>query len=194
MSLVLESIKKSFGEKKILDGFSYVFSDVGLYNICGESGSGKTTLLRIICGLDNNFDGYINGGGIESTSFCFQEYRLFEQLSAVENIALAAFDSPSEKDFYEAEKILLRLNFSKADTTLFPRELSGGMKQRVAFARAVLYDAPILILDEPTKEVDEDIAKIMREIILEESKKRLVLLVSHKNEDMELEGAFKIQL
>jgi ABC-type multidrug transport system ATPase subunit len=58
------------------------------------------------------------------------------------------------------------------------------MKQRVAFIRAVAKDAPILILDEPTKEIDPENAAIMREIIKEESKKRLVIMVTHKTEDI----------
>ena len=73
--------------------------------------------------------------------------------------------------------------FTKEDMTLRPDELSGGMKMRVSLARAFLKDAPILLLDEPTKELDPRNADIVRQIILELSRNRLVILVSHDRDD-----------
>ena len=75
--------------------------------------------------------------------------------------------------------MLMRLGFKEADLNKKPRELSGGMKQRVAFVRSVLKDSPILLLDEPTKELDTDTADSMLSIISEEAKKRLVIIVTH---------------
>jgi len=192
--LELKSIKKAFGDKVVLDGFSYTFDERGLYVIVGDSGVGKTTLLRIICGLDKNFDGEMIGGGHESSSFCFQEYRLIPWLTALDNVLVAAYDKPTDEDVTEAKKMLTRLKITDGDYILLPSSLSGGMKQRVSFVRAILKDAPILLLDEPTKEVDAELAEIMRELIIAESKKRTVIVVTHKSEDIDALGGTVIRI
>lgn len=184
MSLTLKNIEKAFAQRSIFERFSYSFSQTGLYVISGNSGSGKTTLLRIICGIDKDFKGSVIDGGIGNTSVCFQEHRLFPTLSALKNVTEASFKKASDDDIAAAKHLLLKLKLSENDLSLLPSALSGGMKQRVAFARAVLKDAPILILDEPTKEVDPDICTVMRSIIAEEAAKRLVLLVTHNEDDL----------
>ena len=90
--------------------------------------------------------------------------------------------------------MLTRLSFTESDMHKRPSELSGGMKQRVAFVRAMLKNAPILILDEPTKELDPDTAKIMVDIIVEESKKRLVIVVTHDNIHEKAENSHLISI
>lgn len=194
MTLKLNSISKYFGEKNILSNFSYEFSDSGLYLLLGESGVGKTTLLRIIAGLDNGFSGELLGGGIGRVSFCFQEYRLFPELSALDNVLIAISDTKDEAVLEIAEKLLYRLGFSKSDLSLLPSELSGGMKQRISLARAIMKDAPILLLDEPTKELDGENANAVREIIVEESKRRLVILATHNEPDLLMPGVRLINL
>ena len=175
MVLKLNSISKRFGERLILDGFSYTFGKSGLYFILGESGAGKTTLLRIIAGLDADFSGTVENGGIANVSFMFQEYRLFPTLSSLKNAAIAS----KVADTDGAKNLLTRLGFSEDDMKKKPRELSGGMKQRVAFARAVLKNAPILILDEPTKELDSETVSVMLNVIAEQARKRVVIVVTH---------------
>ena len=75
--------------------------------------------------------------------------------------------------------MLRRLGFADEDMNLFPSELSGGMKQRVSLARAFLKKSPILLLDEPTKELDAHNASLVNNIINELSRERLVIVVSH---------------
>ena len=173
MSLKINNLTKKFGEKTVFDDFSYSFDQTGLYIITGESGIGKTTLLRMIAGLDKDYSGEITDAGIDNVSFMFQEYRLFPSLSALKNASI------SLKDTADAEALLKRLGFADEDLKKRPNHLSGGMKQRVAFARAVLMGSPILILDEPTKELDPESIGIMLEIIKEQAEKRLVLTVTH---------------
>ena len=192
--LVINNLTKKFDKKKIFDNFSYEFSNKGIYAIVGESGVGKTTLLRIISGLDKNYKGSVLGGGIGNVSFSFQEYRLFDQLNAIENIVFSVYDRKTEAEYNSASKLLLQLGFNADDFLLYPSELSGGMKQRISLARAILKDSPILLLDEPTKELDENNSKIVREIIKAESQKRLVILVTHNVSDLDELGATQINI
>ena len=193
MSLSIKGLTKSFGEKTVFKDFSYDFSDIGLYLIRGDSGVGKTTLLRMISGLDSAYSGDISGGGLTNVSYAFQEYRLFPTLTALENVMVSS-KTESAADKESALEYLSRLGFTEADTALLPSELSGGMKQRVSLARAFLSDAKILLLDEPTKELDPTLAAVVLEMISEESKKRLVIMVSHLESDEALISATKISL
>ena len=175
MPLTLNKVSKNFADKSIFRDFSYEFNDVGLYIITGESGIGKTTLLRMIAGLDTDYIGTIENGGIQNTSFMFQEYRLFPTITALENASI----STGRKTDDAAYQLLIRLGFDKDDFKKTPYELSGGMKQRVSFVRALLKNSPILILDEPTKELDTATALVMLDMIKDEAKKRLVIIVTH---------------
>ena len=183
MSLMIKNLSKSFGKKTIFSNFTYNFADSGIYIVHGDSGIGKTTLLRIIAGLDKEYTGNVAGGGIGQVSFAFQEYRLFPELSALENVMLATSESNEiAKD--GAAELLSQLGFSSADMHLLPSELSGGMKQRVSLARAFLKNAPILLLDEPTKELDPVLCKYVCEMIKRIAKNKRVILVTHKEEDI----------
>ena len=105
MSLKINNLKKSFGEAEILNDFSFEFETTGAYIILGESGVGKTTLLRIIAGLDTEYVGTVENGGIANISFMFQEYRLFPALNALQNVLLARDGASAD----EAEALLLKL-------------------------------------------------------------------------------------
>lgn len=185
MSLTIKNLSKSFDGKAVLTGFSYDFADCGIYALQGESGAGKTTLLRIIAGLDKDYSGEVIGGGFGSCSMAFQEHRLFPQLSALENVVFAISDKKDEAVLKKAADILTSLGLSEGDISLLPDELSGGMKQRVSLARAFIKGAPVLLLDEPTKELDEANATLVRNMIVEAGKSRLVILATHSTEDVE---------
>lgn len=185
MSLTIKNLCKSFDGKTVLDNFSHDFADRGIYAIQGESGAGKTTLLRIIAGLDKDYSGEVIGGGFGKCSMAFQEHRLFPQLSALENVVFAISDKKDEAVCKKATDILTSLGLPKSDISLLPEELSGGMKQRVSLARAFIKDAPVLLLDEPTKELDEANATLVRDMIREAAKSRLVILATHSAEDVE---------
>ncbi len=177
MALTLTNLSVSFGEKSVIHHLSYSFPEHGCVLITGESGSGKTTLLRLIAGLAKPDEGKISGG--KNVSFAFQEYRLFPSLSAAENVAVAV--SLQKKDLSSAVDMLMQLGFTKEETALYPDALSGGMKQRVSLARAFLKSAPVLLLDEPFKELDPALAEKVAEIIRAQAAWRLVLLSAHSD-------------
>ncbi len=194
MSLIISDLKKSFGGKVIFNGFSYSFKDFGAYALTGESGVGKTTLLRMIAGLDTDYSGKISGGGVGKVSFAFQEHRLFPSLSALHNVVLANYDEITEDAISKAKKILLALGIGDEDMHLLPSELSGGMRARISLARAFLKDSEILLLDEPSKELDEANKERVLDLIRRESRRRLVIMVTHSLYDAERCGAEIIKL
>lgn len=193
MSISIKNLSKRFGKKIVFYNFSYEFSDTGIYILRGDSGIGKTTLLRMIAGLDVEFDGSIDGGGLKNVSFAFQEYRLFPSLSVLENVLVASKDE-SAADALEAKKLLTSLGFSEPELSRYPNELSGGMKQRVSLCRAFLKKSSVLLLDEPTKELDRALCDKLCEIIKEISKERLVIVVTHREEDAAALGGTEIRL
>ena len=194
MSLILTEIKKSFDKKIVFDNFSYKFNDTGIYAIVGDSGLGKTTLLKMIAGLDNRYKGKIEGGGFKNVSFAFQEYRLFPNLTALYNVVFALSDKRDEEVLYSSKQLLSYLGFSDSDMNLYPSELSGGMKQRVSIARALLKKSNIVLLDEPTKELDDKLREKIYELILKESKSRLIIIVTHLLDDIKRLNATLISL
>ena len=193
MSLRIKHLSKSFGKRIIFSDFSYDFDDKGVYILRGESGIGKTTLLRIIAGLDKSYSGEIVGGGIGNVSFAFQEYRLFPELSALDNVMIASVQN-DDSDRLQAISLLAELGFTGDDMSLLPYELSGGMKQRVSLARAFLKKATVLLLDEPTKELDPALCETVCEIVKKIAEERLVILVTHKENDVTLLGGKQIYL
>jgi NitT/TauT family transport system ATP-binding protein len=137
----LKKIDKKFDEHIIFDNFSLNINDNEITTILGPSGCGKTTLLKLISGIDENFEGNINGIDASKISFIFQEPRLLNWKSVYDNIA---FVTDNKKVIDEA----LRLVDLEAEKNLYPKNLSGGMKQRVAIARAFAYPSKLLLMDE----------------------------------------------
>ena len=148
--LKLNNICKSFGDKIILNDFSYNFKESGIVVVKGPSGCGKTTLLRLIAGLEKKDSGEIIANGV--ISLLFQEDRLLPWLSAIENIT-CVMAGKSAKKKKEAKK-LLELVGLKGEENERIENLSGGMKRRVAFARALALSPDVLLLDEPFNGLD----------------------------------------
>lgn len=184
MMLEIKNLTKAFGKTTVISDFSYSFAERGLYALVGESGSGKTTLMRLISGIDTDFSGEINGGGKEATSLAFQEKRLFPNLSALNNVLEISFSSYSTDDRSCVLEKFRQLGFSDSEMNLYPSELSGGMRQRVSFLRALMRNTPILLLDEPTKELDDKNRRVINDMIKAEAQRRLVIISTHNADDL----------
>jgi len=139
-------------------------------SLVGRSGCGKTTLLNIVGGLDSDFEGVVDVGGsnlqklsdgelarfrLRSIGFVFQAYHLLEHLSCAENIALSArFDRGGVGDERSRALDVLEMVGLATAADRHPTVLSGGERQRVALARALFNRPQILLLDEPTGNLD----------------------------------------
>jgi len=171
--LILTNITKAYGEKVVLDCFSHTFPAGKRTCIMGPSGCGKTTLLRIILGLETTDGGTITGRP-ERVSAVFQENRLFEDFSALSNLAAVCHHGDKEVMTDHLTELGLGDSLHKP-----VRTLSGGMKRRVAIARAVLAPGELMILDEPFTGLDQDTKKIVLDYLKHHSQGRTLLVVTH---------------
>lgn len=178
--LKVTNISKSFGDKKVLENFSYDFGEKGIVCISGASGCGKTTLLRIISGLDKSQSGDILLDG--TVSVMFQEDRLLPWLSAWENVACVINKKSAERKA-KAFELLKLVGLEGNESEQIPN-LSGGMKRRVAFARAIATEPDILLLDEAFTGLDEENRKKLSLLVRGFAKDHLVIMVTHDSEDI----------
>jgi len=195
--LSVQGISETFldGEESCsaLTGVSLEVAPREVVCIMGPSGCGKSTLLRIIGGLESADTGTIRmgsdtTGGVAKTAMVFQDHALFPWLSVYENLAyglrLSAQNVPEDEIRKRAEA-LLALTRLDTFTHAFPHQLSGGMRQRVAVARALAVKPPVILMDEPfsaldpftRRELEDEILRIRQEL------KTTILFVSHNPEE-----------
>ena len=184
-----QAFKKDDGSELVaLDHISLEVKDKEFVCILGPSGCGKTTLLRLISGLDASQGGSIDLDGEElrgpspKIGFVFQEYSLFPWRTVIENIAfgLEMKGVPKAERDRIAESYLDLVNLS-AFKTSYPSELSGGMRQRVAVARALALDPVLLLMDEPFGALDAQTRNMLQSELLEiwEKTKKTIIFITH---------------
>ncbi len=165
-----QEIKKSFGQLEVLKGINLEIPKGKLYSIVGASGAGKTTLLQILGTLSKPDSGeiFFNEKRISSFSekelaafrnkeigFVFQFHHLLPEFTALENVCIPAFIAKTPKDKAEARAKELIAYLGLADRMEHkPAELSGGEKQRVAMARALVNSPSVIMADEPSGNLD----------------------------------------
>lgn len=176
--LRVTGLYKSYGEKTVLSGLTFTLPAGGRLALMGRSGCGKTTLLRILLGLET-----ADGGRIEGLpprlSVVFQEDRLCPDFSAFDNVRLAAPAAAREEIF----ACLASLGLGEADGARPVRDLSGGMRRRVAIARAWLAPGELLLLDEPFKGLDDATRAAVTAYLDRTVGGRTLLLVTHDVSD-----------
>jgi phospholipid/cholesterol/gamma-HCH transport system ATP-binding protein len=201
----IREVSVAYGGRRVLDRVSLDVYRGEIVALLGGSGSGKTTLLRQVIGLARPDSGSIILGGVDLTScseaelavvrrkigVAFQESALFSSLTVEENAALPVQELTGLAESIVALMVWMKLKaVGLVDArSLYPRELSGGMKKRAAIARAIALDPDIVVLDEPSAGLDPIIAAGLDELILflKRGFGMTVLVVTHA-----LDSAFRI--
>ena len=184
----LEHLFQSYGGKTVLQDVSFSLEQ-GVTCLMAPSGSGKTTLLRILLGLERPDRGRVTDAP-ERWGVMFQEDRLLENLSAMENLRFAIGPALKEDT---AAALLARLGLvGEGEKPV--RAYSGGMKRRLALARALLAPSQALALDEPFTGLDVENREICIRLIAEAAREKPVLLVTHEEGDAAALGAKIIRL
>jgi NitT/TauT family transport system ATP-binding protein len=193
MNLTIRNLTKEFpvpGKESILalSNINLTVGDKEFVSVLGPSGCGKTTLLRIIAGLDSatsgsiELDGEIIAGPSPRMAMIFQEYSLYPWRTVRDNVTfgLEVEDMKKAKAREVADQYLHLVGLDEfADR--YPYELSGGMRQRVAVARALAIEPEILLMDEPFGALDAQTRNLLQKELLEiwEKTKKTIIFVTH---------------
>lgn len=190
MKVILHNISKSFGSLKVLSDFSLVMESGRIYGLMSPSGAGKTTLFRLLMGLET-----LDGGSIEKPehlriSAVFQEDRLCESFTPVENVRMVTGKSLTEQQVRSELCRLLPAESLKRPVVT----LSGGMKRRTAICRAMLAPFDLLLMDEPFTGLDEDTKHTVILYIQEKCAGKITLLSTHQEQDLTALKAIPVHL
>ena len=196
----VKDIHKSFGDLEVLKGVNLKVEKGEIVAIVGKSGAGKTTLLQIIGTLDRPTKGQVLMDGTDvfamkdrelaafrnrHIGFIFQFHQLLPEFTALENVCIPAMIAREKESDYQARatKLLTELGL-KDRMNHKPNELSGGEKQRVAAARALMMQPDIILADEPTGSLDTQNKKELSDLLLQLRKQygQTILLVTHDKE------------
>lgn len=182
------SYKYKGGKKTVLEDVSRGFERGKLYAIVGDSGAGKTTLLSLLAGLDEPTEGQVlfDGEDIKKKGYAhhrkhnialvFQSYNLIDYLTPLENMRLVNKKAD--------EKLLLDLGLTDEEINRNVLKLSGGQQQRAAIGRALAADAPVILADEPTGNLDGKNTKEIMKILLSlaHDSGKCVIIVTHSKQ------------
>ena len=193
-SLEASGLNKSFGRRLIFNDLQFKFDKSGVYGISGPNGSGKSTLVKIIAGIIGASQGKIfhkldekeiaeehihnHIGFVSPYLVLYEEFTTYENLKLFADIRGVKFNQ--ERVDYLLNKFLI---FKRKDDLL--KTYSSGMKQRVKFIFALMHSPQLLILDEPTSNLDDEGKKSVYEIVKEEGQKNIVLIASNEKQDLE---------
>jgi NitT/TauT family transport system ATP-binding protein len=173
MELVVDNIRHNFGGLTVLDGISFTVAEGEILAVIGPSGCGKSTLLSILGGILQASDGQVYTRGeppansLNPLTYIFQDFSLLPWRTVEANVML-----PLEHHSLSREEIRARVDDVLARTSLsdfktaFPKQLSGGMRQRVGIARALAVNPAILLMDEPLSALDAQTRELLMEDFL----------------------------
>lgn len=171
-SLIIQNVTKTFGSTSVYEKFNAEYRHNETVYLTSASGSGKTTLLRMIAGLDKADAGEILLGDNKSVAYLFQEDRLCEEYTAVDNVTLVCADE------IKATELLAEL-IGEEHIHKKVCNLSGGQRRRVAIVRACAAGADIVLLDEPYSGLDEENIAVATDFIRRHTKGCIVVMATH---------------
>ena len=189
MELKVENLTKRFDGQTVLEGVSFTLRE-GVTCLMAPSGAGKTTLLRLLLGLERPDGGQITGLAGRRISAVFQEDRLLPGLDAEGNLR---FVLGADYDEGRAAELLGELGLGDVGDKAV-RDYSGGMRRRLALARALLFPCDILLLDEPFAGLDPENRARAAERVRRSGAGRIVFVVTHEASDAEALGADILRL
>lgn len=199
--IVFENVSIAFEDKPVLDGISFRLAKGETKAIFGVAGSGKSTILKLTLGLFKPDAGHILVLGDDVTQMredslfelrrkigmVFQESALFDSLSVRENVAFRLLEERNVSEEEVEQRVREALSFVELEDTVdkFPAELSGGMRRRVAIARAIITQPEILLYDSPTGGLDPVTSTTIIQLIVKQRDvyKTSSLLVTHRLQD-----------
>ena len=200
----VKNIHKSFGTLEVLKGVDLTVEKGEIVSIIGKSGAGKTTLLQIIGTLDKPNSGSVVIDGVDvfalkekeladfrnrHIGFIFQFHQLLPEFNALENVMMPAMIArvPEKEAEKRAVQLLTELGMAER-LTHKPNQLSGGEKQRVAAARAMMMSPDVILADEPSGSLDESNKNELHKLLLQmrEQYGQTIIIVTHDKELAEI--------
>ncbi|MBM7096326.1 MULTISPECIES: ABC transporter ATP-binding protein [Alteribacter] len=185
MSLQIENVSRTFNGQPAVEDVSFTAEKGEIVGLLGTSGCGKSTVLRAISGLDDLYEGTVKVNNKKSRSvntdlgIIFQEARLMPWLNVIDNVSFG-LEGPKGEKKEKARTILQQVGLGGFEK-YYPKELSGGMAQRTAIARALVTEPGTLLLDEPFSALDAFTKLQLQELLLQiwQDRKPTMIIVTH---------------
>lgn len=192
MILEIKNVTKSFGDNKVLDNINVKIESGKIYGFIGKNGSGKSVLLKLICGFYNTDEGEIlldgynyskNNDFPKNTRALIEKPNFLPDLTGYENLKLLASIQNKIED-KQINEALEKVNLVEEKDKKYSK-YSLGTKQKLGIAQVIMENPDIIILDEPLNGIENDTAKKIRKLLLEEkSKNKIIIIASHIKEDI----------
>lgn len=191
-NITLSNITKKYGSKLVLNNISLSLNNNWIYVLMGKNGCGKSTLLNIVSKYDTDYLGNYETNGL-SIGYLLQDDMLFRNLTVRENLLLQSrvFNKKNvEKVIKEISEKLSLQNFLDKKIS----ELSGGERKKVSIGQIMIKKSDIIILDEPTANIQKEYAKELLHIIFNEFKNKILIIASHDKVFDQNNKVIKIEL